>query len=260
MSNPRARTIITTAQRDLADQSVCLLPGFITSEGVKRLAAESDAASRQGFRRAASQTCYISQTDDPGWPEGHPRRRLLPGGYVITAYDLISEDTALRALYRWSPLRTLVGAILGHKGLYLHECPYQACNILAQDEGDTNTWHFDTESEFTVTLLMQSGLSGGVFEIVPKLRSENDENYDGVRRVLYGDDRGVLRFDIEPGTLVIFRGLDSLHRVTPVEGSRRRLIAVMLFEGRPGVTGTDPINATLYGPRVAAQLNQPAGH
>ncbi len=260
MSDSRTQAVIAKAQHDLATQDVCLLSGFITPEGVKRLAAESDAASQQGHRRAANQTCYISQTDDPRWPEGHPRRRLLPGGYVITAYDLITEDTALRALYRWAPLRALVGTILGKEELYLHECPYQACNILAQDDGDTNSWHFDTENEFTVTLLMQSGLKGGSFEIYPNLRSPDDENYDGVKRVLDGDDSGILRFDIEPGTLVIFRGLYSLHRATPVEGPRRRLIAVMLFEDHPGVTGTDPINATLYGPRVAAKLNQPAGH
>ena len=45
-----------------------------------------------------------------------------------------------------------------------------------------------------------------------------------------GEGSGMVRFDIEPGSLVIFRGLDSLHRVTPVEGTRRRLAAVMCFE------------------------------
>ena len=74
-----------------------------------------------------------------------------------------------------------------------------------------------------------------------------------------GDDRGVLHFDVEPGTLVIFRGLHSLHRSSPVEGPRRRLIAVMLFERHPGVTGTAAVNAMLYGPRVAAQVNLPTG-
>ena len=63
LSDPRTQTIITTAQRDLAAQNVCLLSDFITPEGVERLAAESEAASRQGFHRAASQTCYISQTN-----------------------------------------------------------------------------------------------------------------------------------------------------------------------------------------------------
>ena len=258
-SDPRTRTVITTAQRDLARQNVCQLPGFIIPDGITRLAAESGDAARQGFRRTQSHTCYISQDDDPAWPEGHPRRRQLPGSYVITAFDLLAQDAALRALYCWPPLRNLVARILGHERLYLHECPYQALNILAQDEGDTNSWHFDTENEFTVTLLMQRSVGGGRFEITPNIRSKQDESYEAVGRVLDGDDRGVLHFDVEPGTLVIFRGLHSLHRSSPVEGPRRRLIAVMLFERHPGVTGTAAVNAMLYGPRVAAQVNLPTG-
>ena len=69
----------------------------------------------------------------------------------------------------------------------------------------------------------------------------------------------MVRFDIEPGSLVIFRGLDSLHRVTPVEGTRRRLAAVMCFEQSPGVTGNSTMNATTYGQRVATQPNSPTG-
>ena len=259
LSDTRIQTVITNAQCDLALQNVCLLPGFVTSEGTKRLAVESEAASCQGFRRTARQTCYISKDDDPNWPEGHPRRRRLAGSYVLTAYDLIPENAALRALYCWPPLRTLVQAILGQKRLYLNECPYQAVNILAQDEGDTNSWHFDTDNEFTVTLLMQSGLGGGLFEIVPNIRSRRNENYDAVGRVLDGDGSGMVRFDIEPGSLAIFRGLDSLHRVTPVEGTRRRLAAVMCFEQSPGVTGDSTMNATIYGERVRTQLDSLTG-
>ena len=250
LSDPRTQAVITKAQRDLTVQNVCLLPGFVTSEGTKRLAAESEAAALHGYRRTAHQTCYVSKDVDPAWPEGHPRRRRLAGGYVLTAYDLIPGDAALRALYGWPPLRTLVQAILGQKRLYLNECPYQAVNILAQDEGDTNSWHFDTDNEFTVTLQMQRAHGGGLFEIVPNIRSKTNENYDAIGRVLDGEGSAVVRLDIQPGSLVIFRGRNSLHRVTPVEGTRRRLAAVMCFEESPGVTGDSTMNTTIYGPRV----------
>ena len=144
---------------------------------------------------------------------------------------------------------------IGQGRLYLNECPYQAVNILAQDEGDTNSWHFDAYNEFTVTLQMQRGYRGGLFEIVPNIRSKTNENYDAVGRVLDGDGSGVVRLDIEPGSLVIFRGRDSLHRVTPVEGTRRRLAAVMCFERSSGVTGNSTMNAAIYGPRLAILLS-----
>lgn len=72
--------------------------------------------------------------------------------------------------------------------------------------------------------------AGGQFEIVPDVRSADDENYERVGRILDGERQGVHSFSLEPGSLTIFCGHDSLHRVTRVAGA---------------------MNATIYGPRVA---------
>ena len=56
----------------------------------------------------------------------------------------------------------------------------------------------------------------------------------------------------EPGALVIFRGCTSVHSVSPVEGDRERLMAVFVYEDRPGVVGDPDVNRTVYGPRTAA--------
>ena len=56
-------------------------------------------------------------------------------------------------------------------------------------------------------------------------RSDGNENYDLVKQVLLaskaGKDLSVLGMkeaDLQPGTLVIFCGHNSMHRVTPIEG------------------------------------------
>ena len=59
---------------------------------------------------------------------------------------------------------------------------------------------------------------GGNFECVPNLRSPRDENYDGVRAVLRGRRDQVQVVGFEPGTLMVFRGHYTLHRVSPVRG------------------------------------------
>jgi hypothetical protein len=39
----------------------------------------------------------------------------------------------------------------------------------------------------------------------------------------------------DAGTLALFRGRRSVHRVSPVSGDRDRLIALLSFDSRPGM-------------------------
>jgi hypothetical protein len=59
------------------------------------------------------------------------------------------------------------------------------------------------------------------------LRNENDDCYDAVGQFL--DNPATQKIEVlpqVPGTLTLFRGRYSLHRVTPVVGDRLRLNAV----------------------------------
>ncbi len=103
-----------------------------------------------------------------------------------------------------------------------------------------------------MTLLLQPAEAGGEFEVAPRIRSTDDPAYDEIQKVLDERSDRVIAVDREPGSLVIFYGHNSLHRVSPVRGTRPRLIAVMCYEQEPGVVGTDDMNAAIYGPRLAA--------
>ncbi len=107
-------------------------------------------------------------------------------------------------------------------------------------------WHFD-RSEFTTTLLLQAPESGGGFEYRTGLRSAGDPNYDGVARLLEGRDRQVETLHLAPGTLNVFRGKNTAHRVTPVAGGRERIIAVFSFYERPGVLFSEEERIGFYG-------------
>jgi hypothetical protein len=98
------------------------------------------------------------------------------------------------------------------------------------------------DNEFTVTLMLQSAESGGEFEVAPKIRSDADPAYGEVQKVLDGDHSRVIRVDRAPGSLVIFHGRNSLHRVSPVRGARTRLVAVMCYEPAPEIAGSQEVN------------------
>ncbi len=75
--------------------------------------------------------------------------------------------------------------------------------------------------------------------------------HNAVRAILQGDRTGVRRVAIEAGTLMLFRGHYSLHRVTEVTGQRDRLQSILGFNARPGAKGSMESNILHYGPRVA---------
>ena len=71
-------------------------------------------------------------------------------------------------------------------------------------------------------------------------------NFDGVQQLLDGD----LNYDslaMEAGTLVLFRGRNSIHRVTPVEGDLTRILAVLAYNSEPNISLSETSRMTFYG-------------
>lgn len=52
---------------------------------------------------------------------------------------------------------------------------------------------------------------------------------------------------LRPGTLNVFRGKHTAHRVTPVEGSRERMVAVFSYYEQPGVLFSAEERTGFYG-------------
>ena len=108
-------------------------------------------------------------------------------------------------------------------------------------------WHFDNSS-FAITLLLQAPKEGGVFQYVSDLRNTKSEemNFDGVEAVL-NDKAPVKTLHMKKGTLVLFRGLNSLHRVTPTIGNRTRILVVLAYNNKPGVSLSETARMTFFG-------------
>ena len=245
------QAMVAGLRGQLAKDGTCRLPCFLRAAAVTALAAE--ALAPLAIRGPTEASPYYAKRDEKhgdDLPDDHPRRRCATRVLSQVAYDQIREDAGIRRVYEWDALLPFFAAVLGVEQLYRFADPYQALNISIMDEGGRQQWHFDS-SDFVVSLLLQSPERGGVYEYVPMLRSDDDENYDAVQRVLDGDRSLVRTLDLEAGMLVIFQGLYSLHRVTPVEGARRRLQTILSFDTRPGRVGSERTNDMLYGPRTA---------
>jgi len=95
---------------------------------------------------------------------------------------------------------------------------------------------------------LQKPLAGGDFEYVRDLRdADNGEmNYDGVSALL--DGKLTPQFlDMQPGGLVLFRGRNSVHRVTPTIGDQTRILVVLAYNAEPGMALSRSARMTFFG-------------
>jgi hypothetical protein len=50
-----------------------------------------------------------------------------------------------------------------------------------------------------------------------------------------------------PGTLMLFNGRWSMHRVTTIEGPTPRYVALLAYDTKPGTNSTDALKMSRYG-------------
>lgn len=246
LAAPAARALVEQCREQLAASGAAELPGFVTPEATERMVKESDALVGTGHFAETRATVYLG-LPEPGLPEGHPRGRLGGRSAVeAIAYDLVPASHALRRLYEWDGLMHFIGAALGRHPLYRYADPYGALNVAAMKDGDELQWHFD-QTDFVVSIALRDAEIGGDFEYTPLIRSREDERYADVRRVLDGDRSRVRTIPMTPGTLLLFEGRYSMHRVTPIGGDVPRLVALLAYDTRPDTRSTELLRRARYG-------------
>jgi len=240
--------IVADCRAQLDREQYCALPGFLLSEAITASAHEAAALRERANPARSERNCYLQRRGDPSLPADHPRNIMMPARYRMVAADLLPPESNLKKLYFWQPFQAMVAAIVGVARLYPSEDRLQPVNVICYGPGDQSAWHYDSTNAFTMTLMLQAAEAGGVFELAPNTRrGPEDEDIPYMREVLTGGRDRVRALSRAEGELTIFRGCNSLHRVSPVEGGRTRLMAVFVYEDRPGVTGDPEVNMTVYG-------------
>jgi hypothetical protein len=225
---------------------VCILPGFLRTEVIDDLVAECEKLSPLGHFSEVWGTPYIEAPDE-SYPEGHPRRIAERTSLSAVAYDLFPYDSAIRSLYEWDPLVEFVAALLGRSPLHRYADPFGALNLAVMHDGDELHWHFD-QTDFVVSIAIQSSDAGGDFENAKLIRSADDEHYDDVAAVLAGRARDRVRTEpMTPGTLMVFEGRNSMHRVTPIAGDRPRYVALLAYDTKPDTDSSNRLKMVRYG-------------
>jgi hypothetical protein len=239
------RQLVADVQKDVRSVGCAVIKQFVKPEAIPALVAEGDRVSHLGHRNFNRTNPYFTQLP-ADLPDTHPLRRFYDRSNAFVPADNFGEDSIIRAMYEWSSFAPFIQEVLEEPSFYRYADPLADVVINLAEEGNGFPWHFDTNN-YTVTLAIQNAEHGGEFEYSPNLRTSTDENYDGVGRVLDGDQSLIHSLHLEPGDLQIFKGRYSLHRVTPLSGPTMRYVAIFSFTEMEGVVGSPERTKQLYG-------------
>ena len=245
LDSPAGAEFLRDARLRLGASGFAELAGFVNPAGVSMLVAEAEDLAYRAHHSSGIGTAYLEHPDLE-LPQADPRRWLAPFSVRAVPYDVIPRGSLLRRLYEWEPLMNLVSAVLGRGPLHRYADPFGALNLAVMGEGDELQWHFD-QTDFVVSLAIQAAEIGGSFEVAPRMRTSEDERYDDVALVLRGESPSVETVAMSPGTLLVFEGRHSIHRVTPISGSTLRHVGLLAYDTKAGTSGSELLRMSRYG-------------
>ena len=244
-AHPQYKKQVEKAKNELSECGAAEMTDFLTAEGVEKLKQDSVAIEGSAYWNALIGNAYLDEPD-ASLPEDHARKIVDTTSLGAVGYDQFPTQNLLRQIYEWEAFIEFIREIVELKALYRYADPMGALNLSVMKDGDYLRWHFD-QSDFVTSLSVRNAEQGGAFEYVPRLRSKENENYDRVRAVLKGSRDGVVHVPNKPGTLLVFQGRYSLHRVTPVQGKTSRLMGLFGYAAEPGVMSSEYLRKIRYG-------------
>ena len=238
-------SFVSEGRAQMAATGACEIPGFVRADALSAFIDDARRLEPLAHRSGGLGTVYLGFPDE-SFPLDHPQQWLGQYDLGAVAYDLFPADSPTRRLYEWPELTRFVAAILGLDVVYPYADPLGALNLAVMTDGDQLQWHFD-QTDFVVSLAIQDADVGGDFEVAPQIRTANEEHYDDVAEVLGGDTERVVTLPMTPGTLLVFAGRYSIHRVSPIAGTTPRLVALLGYDTKPGTMSSELLKEVRYG-------------
>ncbi len=245
---PEWNALVARCKVDLVKDGMFNLEGLVKPTALTKTVAEiQPVMDTLSFVHKRSHNIYFRK-EIPELAADHPALVKVDTINHTVCADQISQSTIMW-IYEWSPFIMFLSSTMGKSALYPMRDALARVNVMAYRDGETLNWHFD-RSEFTTTLLLQAPEQGGDFVYRTDLRTEDNPNYDGVAKLLRGRDPDVKTLEVSAGTLNVFRGKNTAHKVSTVRGTKERLIAVFSYFDRPGVVFTKEDQMGFYGRSV----------
>lgn len=234
------------SRKTVAQEGVLTLPGFLCRESLLKIQQEGQAKQDQAYFKTQNHNVYLTASDDQ-YPSDHAYNRQVESSKGCITDDIIGNESPLRVLYDSTEFKQFLCHVFGEEALYPYADPLSSINLHYANKGQELGWHFDNSS-FAITLMIQPALAGGEFEYVKNVRDADagEMNFEGVNQVLDGETK-TEKLSMDAGALVLFRGRNSLHRVTPNESDLTRMLVVLAYNSKPSIALSESARMTFFG-------------
>mmetsp|Transcript_14592 Transcript_14592/g.35595 ORF Transcript_14592/g.35595 Transcript_14592/m.35595 type:complete len:338 (+) Transcript_14592:162-1175(+) len=253
LEGKRGQELIRRCKDALKKVGSVSLQGFIRNDVISKMASEVSPLISCAYQRIDIIPPYRPEdgyfvSNFPNVRNSHPLLKRIAQDMYALAADQIPKASLIQRVYDLLEVQEFIGRVYGKERLYPFADEFQAMNIMYMKDGCSQTYHYD-ESDGIVTLVLQEPEQGGEFEFAPYVRSKDSESFDSIKKLFDGKYPTRL---IKPkaGTLNLFNGKYSMHRVRTVFGPKTRIIAVMSYDTQPGTHSNPAKNVALYGERV----------
>ena len=266
-----AKEQIQAARKQYQSTGAVTFPEFVSPSALASMLKDCAAAEDEAFATDDKHTPHQLPLDPNFQPPDSVRNLQMRTRVASIAYDELPKESGLVQLYRHPTLLALVSAITGSEQIYLSEDSLGACSVNVFRPSYAHSFHFD-ESEFSTTIMIrEANVEGsGLFQYTPPLRETSDDlALEAVGQTIRtycleeeeykdltfpeGVDKAACEcpplhtLEFRPGTLSIFSGSKSLHRVSAVRGSVSRLTAVLTFFKMPGFRNSKAVQEMFWG-------------
>lgn len=237
LGSSRYQALVKRCREQFDDAVSCHLPDFLRTDAIANALREIDQKQnlahlyiqhRGAYNLEDPRTAAHAVTLNPEDPRAMPHRRHQ---YWIGTDDL-SGSCPVKSIYDWPNLTQFVRDVLDVPELYTVDDPLMRVLINVHRKGDELGWHVDSH-DYAVTILLREAGQGGLYQYVP-MTGPGDSNFDYAANLFQGDLSRVRTVPMGPGSMVIFRGRNTLHRVTPVGGGENRVLALLAYDPVPG--------------------------
>lgn len=237
---------IKQCKQQLDNNGALVLADFLSNIAIEKIVQEGLDNQHLAFYSSKQHNVYLKAADTD-YPNLHSRNRQITSSKGCITDDQIPQGSPLKTLYDAPSFRSFLAAIFNEDKLYNYADDLSSINLHYAKEGQELGWHFD-ESSFAITLLIQAPEAGGSFEYIENMRDADagEMNYEGVEKVL-NNELEVKTLAAQAGTLTLFRGRNAIHRVTPTAGDTTRILTVLAYNSKPGVSLSESARMTFYG-------------
>lgn len=249
LSNEYNEGFFADASGDLGGEldktGILVLPNFVSAKAVRTLQKEAAALKDEAYKSESVYNLYVLP-EDKNLASDSPRNKKFRTTKGCVPNDRIPEDSVLRKIYDADLFREFICKLQKLEGIFPYADKLSSININYYDPSDSLEWHFDN-ADFAITLMIKNCDKGGIYEYFPNMRykANGEEDYETLTKILDGEMKPQSA-TMGEGSLMIFRGNRSLHRVTKVEEGERVLVTLN-YNVKAGIPLSEKSRMTFFG-------------